>query len=282
MFRHWFFSFLFIISLGLLLAGHTSVQAQYRQLEEPPPMQGSPEILKKIGIDQKLNAQIPLTLPFKDETGRDISLQEYFGTKPVILAPVYYECPMLCTLTINGVVQSLDQLKTVAGKDFLVVAVSFNPLETPDLAMKKKENYLQMYNRPGSEAGWHFLTGPESSIKQLMDSVGFRYAWDESIKQYAHASGVILLTPQGKVSKYFYGVQYPANELQASLTEAGKSQIGKPADPVLLYCFQYDSATGKYTLITRKAMKVGGVITVLGLVSFIGLMLYRERKQVRP
>lgn len=267
--------------LALVMWASLPVQAQ-----NPPgqfqgsPTQGSDELLSKIGIDQKLNAQIPLDLEFLDENGWRVPLRQYFDNKkPVILTPVYFECPSLCNLVLNGVLGSVMQLKENAGKDFTVLVVSFDPRETPELALGKKQAYLNRYGRPGTEDGWHFLTGSEANIQKLMTTVGFRYAWDEKQKQFAHASGIMMLSPQGKVSSYIYGVEYPPNMVRAQLQIAAANQVGKPAEQILLYCFHYDPGTGKYSLITVRVVQICGLFTILGIGIFLFVMFRQERQK---
>ena len=222
-----------------------------------------PELLKEVGIDQKLNSSIPLDLLFRDEHGKAVTLGQYFGSKPVILTLVYYNCPMLCTQVLNGLDRSLEQIPMTVGKDFEVITVSIDPTDQPPLAEAKQAVYLGMYNRPGSQAGWHFLTGEESQIKQLAAAVGFRYAYDADSKQYAHASGIMILTPEGKLSRYFYGVTYPDRDMRLGLVEASEGKISSPVDQVLLFCYHYDPHTGKYGLIISRALQIGGLATVL-------------------
>lgn len=222
-----------------------------------------PELLKEVGIDQKLNSSIPLDLLFRDEHGKAVTLGQYFGSKPVILTLVYYNCPMLCTQVLNGLDRSLEQIPMTVGKDFNVVTVSIDPTDQPPLAEAKQAVYLGMYNRPGAQAGWHFLTGEESQIKQLATAVGFRYAYDADSKQYAHASGIMILTPEGKLSRYFYGVTYPDRDMRLGLVEASEGKISSPVDEVLLFCYHYDPHTGKYGLIISRALQLGGLATVL-------------------
>lgn len=240
--------------------------------------QGRPQLLRDVGIDQKLNGQIPLDLTFRDETGRTVPLAEYFGGKPVVLTLVYYECPMLCTQVLNGLLRSFQSLKFDVGKQFNVVAVSINPREKPDLAKAKQEVYVGLYGRDGAAAqGWHFLTGEESQIQRLAQAVGYRYAYDPETGQYAHASGIMVLTPQGRISKYFYGIQYPPRDLRLGLVEASANKIGSPSDQVLLFCYHYDPTTGKYGLVISNVLKLGGLATVLALGALLLVMFRRER-----
>jgi protein SCO1/2 len=249
------------------------------------PMQSAgvrPELLKQVGIDQKLNQSIPLNLTFRDENGTPVQLAQFFGQKPVILTLVYYNCPMLCTQVLNGVESGLKELPTTdIGKQFDVVTVSIDPTESHVLAKTKQEMYVGMYGRPGAAQGWHFLTGDEPQIKQLADAVGFRYAYDPDTKQFAHASAIMLLTPEGKISRYFYGIQYPSRELRLGLVEASEGKIGTPVDQVLLFCYHYDPATGKYGLLISHVIQAGGALTVLILGVAI-LILFRGEHYALP
>jgi protein SCO1/2 len=236
-----------------------------------------PGILSKIGIDQRLNAQVPLDLPFVDESGREVRLGEYFGKRPVILALVYYECPMLCTQVLNGLVSALGTLTFDAGREFDVVAVSINPREGPGLATQKKAAYVERYGRPHTAPGWHFLTGREEDIRRLADTVGFRYAYDAEIGQYAHGAGVEVLTPKGVVSRYFYGIEYSPRDIRLGLIEASEERIGTPVDDVLLLCFHYDPATGKYGATALGMVRIGAVLTVAAFLVFLAVSLRRER-----
>lgn len=229
---------------------------------------GLPPAVKNVGIDQNLNQLLPLDAVFKDEQGRQVPLGEYFKGKPVVFALVYYSCPMLCNQILNGMLGGFRQISFDIGKDFEVVTVSFDAKETPELAAKKKETYIKAYNRPSGNAGWHFLTGDEANIKRVTDAVGFRYTWDESTKQWAHASGIMLATPEGKLARYFYGVEYPARSLRLGLVEASENRIGTPVDTLMLYCFHYDPSTGKYGAVVMNIVRAGGVIS---LIAFVGL-----------
>ena len=239
-------------------------------------------ILQEIGIDQKLNEQIPLDLVFHDESGKDVFLKQYFGTKPVVLVFVYYECPMLCTLTLNGLERSLRAIPFNAGTDFEVVAVSFDPHETPALAAAKKKQYTNEYRRPGTESGWHFLTGNPAEIEALTNAAGFRYRFDSQTQQWAHATGIMTLTPEGRISRYFYGVEYSARDLRLALVEASNHRIGAVTDQVLLYCYSYDPATGKYGFAILSLVRVAGIFTVLALVVFIVGAVRREHSNAAP
>jgi protein SCO1 len=248
------------------------------------PMQSAgvrPELLKQVGIDQKLNQTIPLNLAFRDENGQTVRLAQFFGQKPVILTLVYYNCPMLCTQVLNGVESGLKELQTDIGTQFEVVTVSIDPTESHVLAKVKQEMYVGMYGRPGAGQGWHFLTGDEPQIKQLADAVGFRYAYDPDTKQFAHASAIMLLTAEGKISRYFYGIQYPSRDLRLGLVEASEGKIGTPVDQVLLFCYHYDPATGKYGLLISRVIQAGGALTVLVL-GIAMLILFRGEHYALP
>ena len=240
-----------------------------------------PELLKQVGIDQKLNQTIPLNLAFRDENGKAVELGQYFGQKPVILTLVYYNCPMLCTQVLNGVESGLKELPTDIGKQFDVVTISIDPTESHVLAKVKKEMYVGMYGRPGAAEGWHFLTGDEAQIKQLADAVGFRYAYDPDTKQFAHASAIMLLTPEGKISRYFYGIQFPSRDLRLGLVEASEGKIGTPVDQVLLFCYHYDPATGKYGLLISRVIQAGGALTVL-ILGIAMVILFRGEHYALP
>lgn len=238
-----------------------------------------PGLLSQIGIDQKLDAQVPLDLPFVDEQGRPATLGQYFGQRPVILALVYYECPMLCTQVLNGLVSALTLITFDAGQQFDVLAVSFDPGEPPGLARDKRKTYLERYDRPGTENGWHFLTGQPEAIARLTGAVGFRYAYDEKTDQYAHAATIIVLTPQGRVSRYFYGIEYMPRDLRLGLVEASENKIGTIVDQALLLCYHYDPSAGKYGVAIINLIRLVGVLVVAGVATFIVVALRRERQQ---
>jgi protein SCO1/2 len=248
-------------ALAALLAHPAPVAAQFTD-----PTQGigvRPELLKEVGIDQKLDDTVPLNLVFRDEHGNSVELAQLFAGKPVLLTLVYYNCPMLCTQVLNALDRSMEEMPLEIGKDFNVVTVSIDPTDRPAMADAKHAMYAGMYRRPGARYGWHFLTGDEPQIKQLADAVGFRYAYDPDSKQYAHASGIMVLTPEGKISRYFYGVVYPERDLRLGLVEASQGKIGSFTDQVLLYCYHYDPHTGKYGLLISRALQLGGMATVL-------------------
>ncbi len=236
-----------------------------------------PMMVQGVGIDQNLNAQIPLELPFKDENGQTVRLGQYFRDKPVVLALVYYECPGLCDLILNGLSHTMEQISLNVGSDYQVVTVSFNPRETWQLANAKKANYVEKYNRSGAKEGWHFLTGDQASIKSLADTVGFHYRYDPVNNQFAHASGIFILTPEGKIARYFYGIEYKPRDFRLGLVEASANKIGSPADQVLLFCYHYDPTTGKYGMAITQVIRVLGTATVLALGAFVFIMLRRDR-----
>lgn len=243
------------------------------------PASERPTVIKDIAFEQRLDAQVPLDLPFRDETGRDVRLGDYFTKdRPVILALVYYECPMLCTQVLNGLVSSLRPLKFTVGQEFDVVAVSFDPKETPGLARDKKAAYLDDYNRPETAAGWHFLTGDQDAIEKLTNAVGFKYRYDPGIDQYAHAAGITVLTPQGRVSRYFFGIEYASRDLRFGLVDASQRKIGTLADQMLMLCYHYDPETGQYGLLTMRLLKAGGLLTMASMGTFWIVMFRRERK----
>jgi protein SCO1/2 len=273
--------------VGLLLAAWiavpAAVSAQPARVDSKPgePTSSKPGILGRIGIDQRLNHHVPLDLPFVDEQGKDVKLGDYFGKRPVLLAMVYYECPMLCTQVLNGVTGALKTINFDVGKEFDVVAVSINPLEGPGLASQKKAAYLERYGRPHTANGWHFLTGREENIRALAKAVGFRYEYDESIKQYAHGAGVELITPKGTIARYFYGIEYAPRDLRLGIIEASEERIGSPIDAALLLCFHYDPATGKYGPTALTMVRLGAVLTIVAFGTFLLVSLRRERSDRR-
>jgi protein SCO1/2 len=238
----------------------------------------APEILREVSITQRLNEQAPPQLAFRDETGKAVHLGDYFGGKPVVLSLVYFDCPALCTEVLNGEVRTFKAMSLDLGKDFEAVTVSFEPKDTPQLAKAKRDVYAGQYGRPGGEQGWHFLTGTPESIDALTQAVGFRYAYDSSGRQYAHAAAMMVLTPEGRIARYFYGVQYPARDVRLGLVEASEGKIGNPTDHVLLYCYQYDPMTGKYGLAVMNVVRAAGLLTMLALGIFMLVMFRRERR----
>jgi protein SCO1/2 len=241
-----------------------------------PTSTNKPSILQNVGIDQKLGVMVPENLVFADEDGNEVQLGRYYHKRPLVLALVYYDCPMLCTMVLNDLLRTARAMPENIGTDYDILCVSFDPADRPELAKLKRETYVAQYNRPGSEAGWHFLTGPQASITKLTSLVGFRYAWDPKNNVFAHASGLIILSPDGKVTRYFYGIDYAPQDLRLALTEAAGGHVGSLTDEILLYCFHYDPATGKYGLAISRALKVGGVLTCLALGGFVMLMLRKD------
>lgn len=268
--------FTFYVLYALLSAAlGLPLRAQILNSGAPPPM------LREVGIDQKLGAPLPLDLTFRDERGETVQLQQYFGEKPVILSFVYYECPMLCTQVLNGLLESLRTVSFDVGKQFEIVTVSFDPGETPKLAADKKASYVKQYKRAGAEQGWHFLTGDTASIRQLTQAAGFRYTYDPATDQFAHASGIMVVTPQGKMARYFYGIEYSGRDLRLALVEAAENKIGSPVDALLLYCFHYDPLTGKYGIVIMNVLRLAGVATVMALGTFMLVMFRRDRREHR-
>jgi protein SCO1/2 len=254
-------------ALGPLLAAASNAAAA-----EP----ARPPILDQVAFEQRIGEAVPLDTVFRDEAGRSVRLADYVRDKPVLLVPAYYECPMLCTLVLKGVVSALRALSFDVGREFAVVTFSFSPTESPAEAAAEKAETLGTYRRPGAESGWHFLTGSPESIRAVTDAIGFRYARDPASGQYAHASGIVLLTPDGRISRYFYGVEYAPRDLRLALVEAAGGRIGSPVDRLLLYCFEYDATTGRYSRPALRAIRVGGTATVLVLGAFVTVMLRRE------
>lgn len=249
--------------------------------ETGSPSTGLPTALRDVRIEQKLDQQLPLDLVFRDENDQAVKLGQYFGQKPVVLAFVYYDCPMLCTQVLNGMVTSFRVLPFEIGKDYDVVTVSFDPRETNTLAGAKKQvymKYLPERMRADANSGWHFLTGDQENIAKLTEVAGFHYRYDEATKQFAHASGIMLTTPQGKLSRYFYGVDYPARDLRLGLIESSANKIGSPVDQLLLYCYHYDPASGKYGASIMKIMRIAGVATVLAIALMILTLKVRRPK----
>jgi protein SCO1/2 len=236
---------------------------------------GLPAALVNVGFEPPLNGQMPLDLAFRDETGRNVKLGDYFGQKPVLLAFVYYGCPMLCNQVEHGVVSSMKMVSFDPGHDYEVVFVSFDPRETPDMAAQKKADAVSRYGRPSTAAGWHFLTGARDSINAATQAANFRYTFSEKTNLFAHASGIMILTPAGRISRYFYGVEYPTRDVRLGLVEASQGRIGAPIDRVLLFCYQYDPAAATYSASILKIIRLSGVFTVLLIVA--GILIFRRR-----
>jgi protein SCO1/2 len=268
---------------GLCLLALPAAAQPSQPRSVPPPGKAASEqipILREVGIDQKLGAQVPLDLLFVDENGRDVKLGDLFRAKPVILALVYYECPMLCTQVLSGIDGSLTALSFSAGKEFDIVVVSFDPGETPALAAERRKVFLNRYRRDGAESGVTFLTGRQEAISRLTDAVGFRYAYDQEIDQFAHPAAITLLTGDGRVSRYLYGIEFAPRDLRLGIIEASEGRIGTAVDEILLFCYHYDPESGKYGMAIMNFIRLGGVLTVVGLGAFIIVSLRRERRAV--
>jgi len=266
----------------LIMVGGIGVARAYAQpsgpLMAPPPGKAALEripLLKEVDIIQKLGEKIPLELPFVDENGADVKLGQFFGTRPVVLALVYYECPMLCTQVLNGIYSSMEALPFTTGKEFDLVVVSFDPADTPELAKKKKAAYFERYRRPGSDAGMHYLTGRQESITALTNAVGFKYKYDEAIKQFAHPAAVTVLSKEGQISQYIYGIEFAPRDLRLSLIDAGDGKVGTAVDQIMLYCYHYDPTTGKYGVAIMALVRAGGILTV----AILGISIFRNTRR---
>jgi protein SCO1/2 len=241
-----------------------------------PPTDKRPPMLKQVGIEQHLDQQISPDLAFRDESGNAVRLGDYFGKKPAILSLVYYQCPMLCGEVLSGMTSALGMVNFDIGKEFDVITVSIDPREGPDLAIAKKNTFIQRYRRPGAEKGWHFLTGNQENITALAKAAGFGYEYDEATGQFAHATAIMVLTPEGRISRYLYGVEFPPKDLRLALVEASQHKIGGVVDQILLYCYHYNPATGKYGAIITNVLRIAGGITVLIVGAFVFVMLRRD------
>jgi protein SCO1/2 len=271
-----------VLVLAAVLAGPGPAAAQL----SPPPLGldaaagTKPAALREVEFEQRMGAGLPLDAAFRDETGAPVALGSYFGRRPVLVSLVYYDCPMLCGMATNGLAASLKPLAFVPGREFEVVTVSFDPAETPAQAAAAKENALARYgrDRAGAAAGWHFLTGDAEAIRRLTEAVGFRYRYDEARGEFAHPTGVVVATPDGRVGRYLFGIDYPPKDLRLGLVEAGQGLVGSPVDQLLLYCYHYDPATGKYTAAVLNLVRAGGVATLAALAAFLVVMRRRERR----
>jgi protein SCO1/2 len=264
-----------ISGVFVLLLSASAASAQAVPSSTGPAAQNMPKVLQNVGFEPQLNAHLPLDLAFRDETGRSVQFREYFSQKPVLLALVYYGCPMLCDQTEQGVVGALRMLSFNPGRDYEVVFVSFDPRESPDMAAQKKESAMTHFRRPETANGWHFLTGSKESIDALTKAANFRYSFDEKSNLFAHAAGIMLLTPDGRISRYFYGVEYPARDVRLGLVDASAGKIGTPIDRALLFCYQYDPSSARYSASILSIIRLAGVVTVLGLVAAI--LIFRRR-----
>jgi protein SCO1 len=249
-----------------------------------PPDSGTPALrppdtLREVGFDQKLGERLPLDLTLRDESGRAVRLRDYFGGKPVALGLVYFDCPMLCTVSLNGLLSALEVVSFLPGREFELLTISFDSREGPALAAHKKKAYLARLGKPGAEAGWHFLTGDAEALEAISKAVGFRYAWDEETKQFAHPAGLVVLTPEGTISRYLYGIEYAPKDLRLALVESGEGKISSPMDQLLLYCYQYDPVTGRYGATIMTVLRLASVLTVVALGSFVFRSWRKEKAE---
>ena len=258
-----------LASLGTILLASSFLQAQYAR----------PQITRGVTIEQNLNSPVPLDLLFHDEAGQTVPLRTYFGEKPVIFSLVYFNCPSLCPMSLRETVTSLRRMPLQVGLDYNVVVVSFDPSDTPASALEKKNEYAKMFSRAGFNSGWHFLTGSQESISRLASAIGFGYRWDEATKQYIHASGIMVATPEGRMSRYFFGIDYAPADLRLALADAAKHKISRPVDFILQFCFHYDPTQGKYTLAIINILKVAGIFTVLGIAALVYYLMRKEKQQ---
>ena len=267
---------LHIFGITALLLGVCSLHAQTIPGNVGPAAATMPAVLQNVGFEPPLNGPMPLDLAFRDETGRSVPLRDYFGQKPVVLAFVYYNCPMLCDQVEQGVVGVLRMLSFNPGRDYEVVFVSFDSRETPEMAAEKKKKALLHFRRPETDSGWHFLTGSKESIEAATKAANFRFSFDAKSNLFAHASGVLVLTPDGHISRYFYGVEYPGRDMRLGLVDASAGKIGTPIDHVLLYCYHYDPTAATYSASILKIIRLGGVLTILSIVG--GILISRRRE----
>jgi protein SCO1/2 len=264
--------FVLMFVAGVVLALATGSWAQMNNGVMSPPANTRPPRLENVGIEQHLDAQVPPDLTFRDETGKTVKLADYFGRKPLILNLVYYNCTMLCGEALAGLASAMRLVKFDVGNEFDVVTVSFDPRETPEMAAAKKKDYVGRYGRPNAAAGWHFLTGQQESINALTKAVGFQYQYDAKTNQYAHATAIMVLTPQGRISRYFYGVDFPPKDLRMGLVEASQGKIGNAVDAVLLYCYHYDPETGKYGAMVANILRLAAAATILFMGTFLFIL----------
>ena len=264
---------LLVLGMGALAIGVPGTRAQV--VPDDARVQGLPAQLRNVGFDPQLGAPLPLDLAFRDEAGREVRLRDYFGARPVVLALVYYGCPMLCNEVEQGLVGTLKMISFTPGRDYEVVFVSFDPRETPDMALQKKQAAMSRFARYDTAAGWHFLTGPKDSIEALTRAAKFRYSFDEKQNLFAHASGILLLMPDGRISRYFFGVNYPGRDVRLGLVDASAGKIGTVADHLLLFCFQYDPSAARYSATILTIVRTGGVLTILSILA--GILIFRRR-----
>jgi protein SCO1 len=240
-----------------------------------------PTALREVGFDQKLGERLPLDLSLRDEGGREVRLRDYFGRKPVALNLVYFDCPMLCTVSLNGLLGALEVLSFLPGREFELLTISFDPREEPALAAHKKKASLARLGKAEAAAGWHFLTGGAEAVESISRAVGFRYAWDDETKQFAHPAGLVILTPDGTISRYLYGIEYAPRDLQLALVESGEGEISSPVDQLLLYCYQYDPITGRYGATIMTVLRLASALTVLALGGFVFRSWRKEKAASR-
>jgi protein SCO1 len=271
---------LFCVLPLLLIASVASGSAQTRPADPGLPAATLPAALREVGFDQNLNQQLPLDVEFHDEHGRSVRIGEYFGSRPVVLAFVYYGCPMLCLQSLSSLASTLGVLPLEPGRDFEVVSVSIDPRETPVLALGKKRHYVERSGKPSIANGWHFLTGTQTSIERLTKSAGFRFVWDESLQQFAHPAGIVVLTPQGRVARYLFGIDYGPRDLRLAVLDASERRVSSPIAKALLFCYHYDVGTGRYSLAILRIVQIAGAATVLALGTLIFVWTKRDRRQV--
>ncbi|MBW3621810.1 MAG: SCO family protein [Armatimonadetes bacterium] len=272
----------FLLAVGFLAASEGPAHADPPASGVKPLVTAQDEIIQNVRLEQKLNGQVPLNLQFMDDSGKTVRLSRYFGEKPVMLIPIQYRCTMLCNEELNALTRSLKELKFNIGDQFNLLAVSIDHRETPAIAAEKKLSYIKEYGRPGGADGWRFLTGDKASIRALTDSMGFYFAYDPKTDQYAHPDGVMILTPQGKIARYFFRLEYPAKDLRYGLIEASQNKIGSPLDYLALLCFHYNPMTGTYSVAIMKVMRLAAVGTVLFLALGILWLRRRDRTSERP
>jgi protein SCO1/2 len=263
---------------ALLIA--TVASAQPRPTDSGVPASEVPAQIREVGFDQHLNQALPLDVEFTDEHGRAVTLGKYFGTKPVVLSFVYYGCPMLCLQSLSSLAATLGVMSELPGKDFEVVSISIDPRETPALALQKKAHYIERAGKPSIGPGWHYLTGTDANIRHLTNAAGFRYVWDEPTQQYAHPAGILVATPQGTIARYLFGIDYGPRDLRLAILDASAGKISSPIKRMLLYCYHYDLATGRYSLAIMRLVRIAGAATVFSLGALIFVWTRRERRQV--
>jgi protein SCO1/2 len=264
-------SFLWTAVVVSLVAARAGAQAA-------PDMEILPPVPKEVGFDQNIGQTLPLDAVFRDESGKSVHLGDYFAGKPVVLSLAYFSCPMLCGLSLQGLSSSLRGMNLGIGKDFDVVTVSFDPTETPQMARAKKDQALIRYGHLDAAPAWHFLTGDKASIDRLTAAAGFRYTWDAVAKQYAHPTGIVVVTPEGKIARYLFGIEYASKDLRLSLVEASQGHLGSVVDQLLLLCYHYDPATGRYGPMAMNMLRIGGVVTMLAVIGMVAFFLVRERQ----